>query len=537
MQTVGNATGRILSQSHDKWGRWVSQTFQGSVGRTITMVSAYQVVTNIAKSGSTTAATQQYSLLVYDQQEPTKAPRVAFRRDLKHYLQTCRNRGDELIVVGDFNEAVGEELDGMLGVVQGLGLIDLMGARHGYELPATYARGRKCLDYGFATPVIGEALEACGYESFGNRFSSDHRAYFFDFDIGRLFGTQIQKLTKFEPRLLHSTNAKQVTSYLRRMHAIMTSCNAYARGKQLTNPGRRDAFADRLDSDVLNGSLVSERSLPVFHTPEWSKELAEARVRVSMFQKFLSCTNHGRPYPQTLLDQFPHLCPDTPIPSGKDVCQSHLAGARQIVKTIVEDSFSQRDLEFRSRIAKLESSDAPKDRAHARILRQMIGKERKKHMFRKLKQLRNSGGATGVTRIEVPVQADQDPKQCTEWSSVDIPSEVLAHLQTRNRKHFGQAHGTPFTVPPLFDDLGFCGDTPAADDILEGRYDYDKIQDPATRLLLQQLVQIQSLTDQSTCATISMEEFQSKLRVWRESTSTSPSGQHLGHFKYLLARH
>ena len=181
MVTAGNATGRILSQTHDKWGRWVSQTFQGAQGRVITMVSAYQVVTDIARGGTTTATTQQYSLLVHEQ-DSMKAPRAAFRRDFKSYLQACRNRGEELIVVGDFNEAVGEELDGMISVVQDLGLIDMMGARHGYALPTTYARGRRCLDYGFATPSICEALEACGYESFGHRFSSDHRAYFFDFE-------------------------------------------------------------------------------------------------------------------------------------------------------------------------------------------------------------------------------------------------------------------------------------------------------------------------------------------------------------------
>ena len=116
MHTVGNATGRILSETKDKWGRWVSQSFQGSAGRTITIVSAYQVVTDVPRGGSTTATTQQYSLLVHDQ-DSTKAPRTAFRRDLKSFLLQCTNRGDELIVVGDFNEAIGDEVDGMVSLV------------------------------------------------------------------------------------------------------------------------------------------------------------------------------------------------------------------------------------------------------------------------------------------------------------------------------------------------------------------------------------------------------------------------------------
>ena len=253
MLTAGNATGRIISQTQDKWGRWVSQTFQGMEGRTITVISAYQVVTDVARGGTTTATTQQYSLLVHEQ-DATKAPRAAFRRDLKAFLHQCRARGDELILVGDLNEVPGEDAEGIISVLQGLDLIDMMSARHNYALPVTYSRGRKCLDYGFATANVCAALASCGYESFGHRFPSDHRAYFFDFDIRLLFGTLIQPLSKFEPRLLHSTNAKQVTCYLRKMDAIMQACNAYSRGDRLIHQGRRDAFAERLDLDVLMGA-------------------------------------------------------------------------------------------------------------------------------------------------------------------------------------------------------------------------------------------------------------------------------------------
>ena len=184
MLTVGNATGWILNQNKDKWGRWVSQTFQGAAGRTITIVSAYQGVTDRVKAGTTTVATQQHSLLVHEQDPtPSLAPRTAFLRDLKTFLQQCRNGGEELILVGDFNEAIGKEVEGMISLVQGLGLIDLMGARHNQALPFSYARGGRCIDYRFATANVCAALKKCGYESFGYRFPSDHRAYFFDFDI------------------------------------------------------------------------------------------------------------------------------------------------------------------------------------------------------------------------------------------------------------------------------------------------------------------------------------------------------------------
>jgi hypothetical protein len=37
--------------------------------------------------------------------------------------------------------------------------------------------------------------------------------------------------------------------------------------------------------------------------------------------------------------------------------------------------------------------------------------------------------------------------------------------------------------------------------------------------------------------TITEEEYVGKLRSWSESTSTSPSGMHLGHYRALIARH
>ena len=90
--TVDNATSRVVDQSTDKWGRWVSQTFQGKANRRVTIISAYQVVTDIAPSGSITTATQQRSLLLQAQDKITQ-PRAAFRRDLLQYLTTLRTSG------------------------------------------------------------------------------------------------------------------------------------------------------------------------------------------------------------------------------------------------------------------------------------------------------------------------------------------------------------------------------------------------------------------------------------------------------------
>ena len=83
--------GQIQSTFQDKWGCWTSQTFQGRESVIVTIISAHQLVTDSPGKGLTTAASQQFSLLLQEQ-DPITAPRVAFRRDLRKY--THRYQGE-----------------------------------------------------------------------------------------------------------------------------------------------------------------------------------------------------------------------------------------------------------------------------------------------------------------------------------------------------------------------------------------------------------------------------------------------------------
>jgi hypothetical protein len=103
--STGNITGRLTATEADKWGRWTSQTLRGHNDRKITIVSAYQVVENDPEKGVILAAMQQQSLL-QQSQDPLNDPRKAFQR------------------------------------------------------PVTYARGRHCLDYGYATPRVAQAFHS-----------------------------------------------------------------------------------------------------------------------------------------------------------------------------------------------------------------------------------------------------------------------------------------------------------------------------------------------------------------------------------------
>jgi hypothetical protein len=135
-----------------------------------------------------------------------------------------------------------------------------------------------------------------------------------------------------------------------------------------------------------------------------------------------------------------------------------------------------------------------------------------------------------------PKEIDDPDPQPHLWKNVTKPDEIEYYLQIRNRFHFGQAQGTPFTTPPLSDLINWPNDTAFANEILKGDADLSTL-DTLTDLTKTLLHECKSSTGiNSIQAELTVDEFRSKIRVWREGTSTSPSGRHLGHYKALLAR-
>jgi hypothetical protein len=105
-------------------------------------------------------------------------------------------------------------------------------------------------------------------------------------------------------------------------------------------------------------------------------------------------------------------------------------------------------------------------------------------------------------------------------------SELQQYLLQRNKKHFSQAHGTPFTIPPL-NQLNWGADDPLSEKILSG--DIPKglnSQNPYVQAVLQYIGNRKQLPDIETY--ITSDEVAKGFRKWKETTLTSPSGCHLG---------
>ena len=106
---------------------------------------------------------------------------------------------------------------------------------------------------------------------------------------------------------------------------------------------------------------------------------------------------------------------------------------------------------------------------------------------------------------------------------ITSPEEIACYLFSRNRWHFGQAHGTPFTEPPLAAEFSWDASTNAAELVLTGDHASEEISDLQASLLQHCLRSVPE-----GLPFIALEEARDRLKCWNESTSTSPSGRHLG---------
>jgi hypothetical protein len=61
--------------------------------------------------------------------------------------------------------------------------------------------------------------------------------------------------------MLKTNNLAQMTEYLRTKYRILEDHNVFARAEQLTLPGDKHQFAERLDKDILEASLATEKAL------------------------------------------------------------------------------------------------------------------------------------------------------------------------------------------------------------------------------------------------------------------------------------
>ena len=97
--------------------------------------------------------------------------------------------------------------------------------------------------------------------------------------------------------------------------------------------GDRHAFAESLDSDILQASLIAEeQKTHRYREPAWSVELAEARKTVSILSKALSALRTGLNLNHIILHDMNAMNTSFDIPRTRASCSLALRKAKATVR-------------------------------------------------------------------------------------------------------------------------------------------------------------------------------------------------------------
>jgi hypothetical protein len=272
-----------------------------------------------------------------------------------------------------------------------------------------------------------------------------------------------------------------------------------------------------LQQCITNKRLEIEKKCAKLDNSPWSPQLRDAVRRKTFFRIWVSEFKLKKDLSSQRRKVWD--VPEEAVPTSLKEAEDLLKEAVTAVKEVL---IHARDVRKAHLIERAEAAAADGKPLVKKAILAIVKAEKKKKVFEKLRRLlgkTNNGGLTHIIDSKDELVLD--------------PAEMFALLLERNKGHFSQADGTPFTQPPMTDLFGKYGTNAASKLLLDGGLDLENMSlSDALRTILQKLKRL--TPEGSISYHVTATEVEAVYRKWRESTSTSPSGLHLGHEKALF---
>ena len=428
----------------------------------------------------------------------------------------------------------------MPNLIQEVGLIDLHACFHGTENePNTYARGKRRIDFIHGTPGTLAAVTAVGFEAFGDSVDSDHRGAFVDINLVTVLRGAAVDLAPMKYRKLKSKDPKMVKKYRGKVLDYFDQHNVDTRIEELNNlPTTTDqdpnftAFIEKLDRDVTRAMLSAEKSTGRNYPLPWSPTLMELRRLVLYWKLWVRQLRTSVIYTRrrtrlaNQLDDDELRETERRAPPSLAEAKRELRQAQKEHRKIIRDAKKARADYLEERA---EAEAIAKNLDKEAVIKRIKAAEESSEDFQCLRVLMGKTKSGSIQRLLIPTDIEG------EYESIFDPERITQLLIERNRKHFGQAQGTPLTCEPITELMGWDATGEAADAILDGTFDIDSIDTTEAMKAILRGVRRDKYNAPPIAEQITTQDFIKGFKKWDERTSTSPSGRHLSHYKALLA--
>jgi hypothetical protein len=493
-------------------------------------------------------------------------PRHQFILDLQAWLEEKINNNHEIILGIDANETYDPDTPGascpliykegiptfnklhdgtLKTLVSSCGLQDSLAFQHSSRpFPASHIRGSSRIDFIFVTSGISSSAQSSGSMSFHSIFHSDYRAYYVDFSSSSLFADPAYEIPPHSYRKLQLQDPRITDEYRTALYDQLKAHNVFQWIENLWEiiaqgtwqPQHTEVYSV-LDSTITEAMLSTEnRTGKRYSTKfEWSPTLK--RAVESHLYWYLRLKKARHPTLSAAVIHAHHSRLELPPTDINLTFQDIVIRLKESAQTLkqYQHQHSHLHASFNS-LQEVRSTRAQKE------LKQLIQREAMRKSYRKIGTLLNPNQQQGLSSVDVPDLSTtslshgnpNDPSTWTgPWLQLTNHQQIAQAIKEANRKQYHQAYATPFGSGPLATAMGRAGVTAAAQNLLKGVLPsmIPNIS-PETSRVLDTLAKPYDAV--LGTATITEAEFIDTCKVANESTSSSPSGRHMGHYKAVL---
>lgn len=527
----------------DEQGRWSFLTLRRKKLPPLTIYTVYKVNQHPTNAIGNTAWHQQ-RILLDRQNRPNEHPREAFTTDLIQSIQRHQQLHHHIIVGGDFNDTLYTTRSQLLRLANATNLIDPWTILYPqFESINTHQRGRARIDSVLISHDLMNSVRHMGYSPFNWLTTSDHRCLVIDFDTSLLFQDTTSILHHPQLRGIKSNDKQQVNTFITQCHHHLSNNGVFDHFSELTDCTLHPTQVERIDTLLGQAIRSAEKRCHRRRSPFYSMKLAQLRTLKSAALGNYNSIKHGTSKTFIFQQRITRHGIDYTLAETLQESWDQYKSLNTELQTLLQ---THRELRRQEQIILIDIATASGNKSREKIIRNIAKQEANRRTWQTLRYIRMQTGHTQkLDRIEIPSSWPapftnisqttklEDPKTCTQWTTITEPSQVEFYLQLRNRSHFAQADGTPFTREPLSTNIPWAADTSYCERILAGE---ETVAFTDVPQLAAFLATCKAASDLDVLpSTIALPEFRGKITTWKESTTTSPSGRHLGIYKSLFA--
>lgn len=463
----------------------------------------------------------------FESRGEVRHPRQMFQADLLLLIRSWKTAGDEIILMGDFNENVYEGDLARNLLHDDIRMSELCQHTTGSRLPNTHIRGSVPIDAVFATAVISCTAVTLLPHRMG---VGDHRVFLLDIESDTLLGDVFPRVIPISRRLLNCASDKKKNTYMSVLNQLTSRHLIY---KKLIYYIQQDSTRmthaqlqlrmNKVDLELEEFMKSSEKDCHKLKRDsiEWSpyaKVWIHRRWLLKRVERYLEKKTRD---PRNLIQDCLRRGVKSPLSITMDELRTKFFVCQKNIELLTKNGPLFRLKHLQNLLKRsVQSGDSHRVSKIAGIIQKEAMKKRWNRINRSTRKARGSL----TLRVKVPTADGGHNEFKTKESLFSAVSPILV-------ERFQSALITPCHRGTFFEEIGHLADGPVSQQILEGTYEYPPDLDPATRLLFEEAAHIYaSLSPQEVATYVTPDDFQLFWQTARERTGSSYSGLHFGHY-------